>query len=127
MKTFNPYQKLLLSAEYLLDINPLKKYELLFDNLNPSPIETSFVSNGRPPIPKSSLLKALIYKNLKPFPTLYDLAVDLIDNPSISIKCGLPPASNPQVHVERLSSFLKDTPNQSLQIIRKNLVRELIL
>ena len=75
MKTFNPYQKLLLSAEYLLDINPLKKYELLFDNLNPSPIETSFVSNGRPPIPKSSLLKALIYKNLKPFPTLYDLAV----------------------------------------------------
>ena len=39
MSTFNPQQRLLLSAEYLLDINPLKKYELLFDNLDCSPLK----------------------------------------------------------------------------------------
>jgi hypothetical protein len=39
MTTFNPQQKILFSAEYLLDIHPLKKYELLFDNLNCSPSE----------------------------------------------------------------------------------------
>ena len=51
MSTFNPQQRLLLSAEYLLDINPLKKYELLFDNLDYSPLKghTHHVK-GRPPL-----------------------------------------------------------------------------
>jgi hypothetical protein len=72
MITFNPQQKILFSAEYLLDVNPLKKYELLFDYLNGSPIEKP-LSEGRPPISKSGLLRSLIYKNLKlcpPFMTL---------------------------------------------------------
>lgn len=34
MKSFNPEQKLMLSAEHLFDINPLKKYQILFSNLN---------------------------------------------------------------------------------------------
>jgi len=126
MKNLDYKQKLIFSAENLFDINPLRKYELLFDNLDTSPLESLSRSEGRPSISKSALLRVLIYKNLKPFPTLYDLAVDLIDNPSICIKCGLPQSNNPQTHVERLSSFLKNTPNQILQTIRKNLVRELI-
>lgn len=125
MSTFNPQQKVLLSAEYLMDINPLKKYELLFDNLNCHPIEKP-VSMGRPPVSKSGLLRALIYKNLKPLPTLYDLAVELVDNPSISFKCGLNPTKNHLPLVERLSSFLRDTSNDSLQQIRISLLKELI-
>jgi len=125
MSTFNPQQKILFSAEYLLDLNPLRKYELLFDYLNCSPIEKP-LSEGRPPVSKSGLLRTLIYKNLKPLPTLYDLAVDLVDNPGLSLKCGLTPSQHPSPLVERLSSFLRDTPNDSLQLIRKSLVRELI-
>jgi len=127
MKTFNPRQRLLLSAEYLLDINPLKKYQILFNNLDCFPLESPNLSRGgRPPVSKSALLRALIYKNLKPLPTLYDLAVDLIDNPSICLKCGLQPSSNPHALKERFSHFLKDTPNQSLQLIKSSLVSELI-
>jgi hypothetical protein len=125
MTTFNPQQKILFSAEYLLDIHPLKKYELLFDNLNSSPLEKP-LSEGRPPVSKSGLLRALVYKNLKPLPTLYDLAVELVDNPALSLKFGLNPPQHPSPLVERLSSFLRDTTNDSLQQIRKSLVRELI-
>lgn len=92
MSTFNPQQRLLLSAEYLLDINPLKKYELLFDNLDCSPLKDP-PPYQRKAVPKPGLLRALVYKNLKPLPTLYDLAVDLVDNPSIVLKCNLAPPS----------------------------------
>lgn len=127
MPNINPNQRLLLSAEYLLDVNPLKKYEILFSNLNCTPIEslTSY-RTGRIPTSQSGLLKALIYKNLKPIPHLYDLAVDVIDNPSLAIKCGLPFYSDPHALQERFSSFLRDTPNEILQMIRKNLVKQLI-
>jgi len=118
----DPQQKILLSAEYLLDINPLKKYELLFDNLECSPLKTTLCREGRPPVPKTALLKALIYKNLKPLPTLFDLAVDLIDNPSAALKCGLNPSSTPNALKERFSSFLKDTPNNLLQSLKNSLV-----
>jgi hypothetical protein len=59
-------------------------------------------------------------------PTLYDLAVELVDNPALSLKFGLDPPQHPSPLVERLSSFLRDTTNDSLQQIRKSLVRELI-
>lgn len=127
MKSFNPDQKLLLSAENLFDINPLKKYQILFSNLDSSPLENANHHRpGRPPVSKPALLKALIYKNLKPLPTLYDLSVDLIDNPSIALKCGLETGTNPNTIKERLSSFLRNTPNHSLQQIKQSLVSELI-
>jgi transposase len=126
MKSFNPNQKLLFSAEHLFDINPLKKYQILFSNLNTSPLESNNLGPGRPHVSKAALLKALIYKNLKPLPTLYDLAVDLIDNPSIAFKCGIEPGANPNTIKERLSSFLRDTPNSILQQIQQYLVLELI-
>lgn len=98
MKSFNPDQQMLFSAEHLFDINPLKKYQVLFSNLDSSPLENNNQhSAGRPPVSKSALLKTLIYKNLKPLPTLYDLSVDLIDNPSIALKCGLETGTNPAV------------------------------
>lgn len=126
MKSFNPDQKLLLSAENLFDINPLKKYQILFSNLDPSPLENANqLGPGRPHVSKSALLKAFIYKNLKPFPTLYDLSVDLIDNPSIALKCGLETGKNPNTIKERLSSFLRITPNHLLQQIKQSLVSEL--
>ena len=123
---FNPKQKILLSPEYFFDINPLKKYEILFDNLNCSPLEIDSSKEGRPPVLKSALLKSLIYKNLKPLPTLFDLSVDLIDNPSLSTICGLNPSTNHYALKERLSSFLKDTPNYFLQSIKNSLVSKLI-
>lgn len=124
MNTFNPKQRLLLSPEYLFDVNPLEKYKLLFDNLDCSQLKINTM--GRPAIPKDGLLRALIYKNLQTLPTLYDLAVNLYNNPNLCLTCGLKPSSNYLALVERLSSFLKDTPNQTLQEIRKNLLLQLI-
>lgn len=120
-----PQQNLLFSPK-LDPPHPLRKYELLFENLNTLPLESSRASEGRRPIPKPAILKAFIYRNLKASTTLYSLAMDLIDNPGISTICGLPQTHNIQTIVERLSSFLKNTPNHLLQAIRKNIVLELI-
>jgi hypothetical protein len=117
-------QKIFLSAEYLFDINPLEKYQILFDHLNTSALNEHHQGPGRHPVPKPALLRALIYKNLKPLPTLSDLVLDLGDNPSITLKCGLDPSHIPPV--ERFSSFLRDTDNTLLQTTRNSLVKELI-
>lgn len=127
MKSFNPSQKLFFPPEYLFDIHSHKKYQILFSNLNSLPFESLNHSGpGRPSVSKSALLKTLIYKNLKTLPTLYDLSVDLIDNPSLALQCGLITGPNPNTIKERLSSFLKNTPNQVLQNIKNSLVFELI-
>jgi hypothetical protein len=124
MPRINRHQKLFLSAEYLFDINPLNKYQILFDHLDASAINIQPQGPGRHPVPKSALLRALIYKNLKPLPTLSDLVLELADNPSITLKCGLDPSRVPPV--ERFSSFLRDTNNLILQTVRNSLVKELI-
>jgi transposase len=124
MSAVNRSQKLLLSAEYLFDINPLKKYQILFDNLNASALNEKPKQPGRHPVSKPALLRALIYKCLKPLPTLSDLVLELTDNPSITLKCGLAPSCVPPV--ERFSSFLSDTDNTILQKVRNSLVKELI-
>jgi transposase len=120
-----PQQNLLFSPKLKLP-HPLRKYELLFENLNTLPLESSDASEGRRPISKPAILKSFIYRNLKAFTTLYSLAMDLIDNQGISTICGLPQTHNIQTLVERLSSFLKNTPNHLLQEIRKNIILELI-
>jgi len=57
-------QKLLFSLENLFDINPLKNYELLFDNLNTSSLNPKpRPQGGRSPYNPANLLRALIYKN----------------------------------------------------------------
>lgn len=103
-----------LSKEYI------KKFELLFSLLKfpkerPRP-------RRRPPHPKYALLNALIYKNLRSIPTLLELSYEIKNYPQVAQICGF--SSFPSI--ERFSSFLKDTPNQILQAIRENLVKELI-
>ena len=124
MSAVNRSQKLLLSAEFLFDINPLKKYQVLFDHLDASVLGDRSQGPGRNPVSKPALLRALIYKCLKPLPTLSDLVLELADNPSIALKCGLDPSCVPPV--ERFSSFLRDTDNAIFQKVRNSLVKELI-
>ena len=127
MKSFNPSQKLLLPPEQIFNIHPHEKYQILFSNLDSSPLENrNSHRSGRPPISKSALLETLIYKNLKALPTLYDLAVDLIDNPHLALQCGLQTGANPNTVKQRLSSFLRSTPNTPLQKIKNALISELI-
>ncbi len=125
MAQINRNQKIFLSAEYLFDINPLEKYQILFDHLDTSALNEHHQGPGRHQVPKTALLRALIYKNLKPLPTLSDLVLELGYNPSITLKCGLNPSRIPPV--ERFSSFLRDTNNSILQAIRNSLVKELII
>jgi len=127
MTPYNPKQRYLIAPEAVFGLNPLRKYELLFETLEPC-CARCFPSKtrGRPPVSKEALLNALIYKNLKQLPTLFDLASALIDHPRFAATCGLPPNRSLWSLEERLSSFLEDIPNSVLQIIRVNLVKHLI-
>jgi len=127
MTPYNPKQQYLISPEDLFGLNPLRKYELLFETLEPC-LAGCFPSKirERPSVSKEALLNALIYKNLKQLPTLFDLASTLIDNPRWATTCGLPPNKGLYSLQERLSSFLEDIPNSFIQIIRVNLINELI-
>lgn len=119
-------QKLLFSLEHLFDINPLKSYELLFDNLDASCLEPKTKSQGgRSPYHPNCLLRTLIYKNLRSLNTLSDLVDDIRNNPSIALKCGFDILKSLPT-VERFSKFLSDTPNKLLQNIRINLIFKLI-
>lgn len=109
---------LLLTKE--LSKNYIKKFELLFSLLK-LPKEP-FKAKRRPPHPKYALLNALIYKNLRSVPTLLELTSEIKNYPQIAQICGF--RSFPSI--ERFSAFLKDTPNQILQSVRENLVKELI-
>lgn len=104
----------------------LKKYDLLFSLLDCSPIENeAHPQGGRPAVSRPSLLKALVYKNLKTLPNISDLVTDLSENPPLAQKCGFD-LLKPIPPVERFSSFLRDTPNQEFQAIRLKLVWELV-
>jgi len=117
-------QKLLFTPEEL-NAHSLKKYDLLFSNINTAPLDQSNYHRGRPPFPRSALLRALIYKNIRCLPSLTELFIELNEHPTLSATCGLDP-SKPIPSVERFSSFLHDTPNSSLQNIRIDLVKQLI-
>jgi hypothetical protein len=117
-------QSLLLSLESLLDIRPLENFKILFFNLESSHLDTNPYT-GRKPFSRQSLLRALIFKNLKGLPTLTELANELRDNPSAAIRCGFN-ILKPLPSVERFSSFLKNIPHKELQKIRIQLVHRLI-
>lgn len=127
MNLWHPKQNFLICPEQIYDLQPLRKYELVFETLEPS-LAGCFQSKkqGRPPTSKHALLNALVYKNLKQLPTLFDLASTLVDNPRLAITCGLRPVKNLYSIEERLSSFLRNTPNSILQNIRTTLVDHLI-
>jgi hypothetical protein len=127
MTPYNFKQQYLISPEAVFGLNPLRKYELLFETLEPC-CAGCFPSKprGRRPLAREALLNALIYKNVKQLPTLFDLASTLIDNPRLAATCGLPPNKSLWSLEERLSAFLEDIPNRALQTIRVNLVKHLI-
>lgn len=109
---------LLLTKE--LSKSYIQKFELLFSLL--SLPYNHFGPKRRPPHPKYALLNALIYKNLRSIPTLSELTSEIKNYPQVAQVCGF--SSFPSI--ERFSSFLRDTPNQVLQVARESLVKELI-
>jgi hypothetical protein len=127
MTPYNFKQQYLISPEAVFGLNPLRKYELLFETLEPC-LVGCFPSKtrGRQPLSRQALLNALIYKNVKQLPTLFDLASTLIDHPRLAATCGLQPNRSLWSLEEGLSSFLEDIPNGVLQTIRINLVKYLI-
>lgn len=117
-------QSLLLSLESFLDVNPLENFKILFSYLDASHLD-SYPSTGRKPFSRQSLLRAMIFKNLKGIPTLTELVTELKDNPSAAIRCGFN-ILKPLPSVERFSSFLKNTHNKEFQNIRLLLLHKLI-
>lgn len=103
----------------------LEKYDLLLSNINFSPLKHNYCCKGRNPFPKDTLLSSLIYKNIRCIPTLSDIVRELNEHPNLAFKLGLLPSKSVPP-VERFSSFLRDTPNEILQSVRKDLVRKLI-
>jgi len=118
------HQSLLLSLESILDVNPLENFKTLFNSLDASHLD-SHPSTGRKPFPRESLLRAIIFKNLKGIPTLTELVTELKDNPSAAIRCGFN-ILKPLPSVERFSFFLKNTHNKELKKIRHHLLHNLI-
>jgi hypothetical protein len=105
------------------DVPPLFQYEKLFSHLSiPWKIQTK---RGRPPWPKASLFRALIYKNLRSLPALSDLSFELGNNPSMAKILGFNPLKIPPAK-ERFSHFLRTTPNSQLQEVRIFLIQKLI-
>jgi hypothetical protein len=114
------YQRRLISSE---SIPPRARYDRLFENLPAIPEKESHW--GRPSISEQSLLKALIYRNLRGIRNLVELEFELANNPSIAEPLGLDPLKNTPSD-ERFSHYIRSTPNQNFQRVRKALVQELI-
>jgi len=114
------YQRCLMPPE---SIPPRVKYEKLFENLSEIPKKGS--QRGRPPISKDSLLKGLIYRNLRGINKLVQLEFELLNNPSMTEPLGLDPLKQPPSD-ERFSEFLRSNPNGYFQAVKKLLVQELI-
>jgi hypothetical protein len=117
-------QKLLFSVESILDIHPLQNFKILFANLKADHLDPQYLT-GRKPFSRQSLLKAIIFKNLNGLPTLSDLTIALKNNPSAAIRCGFN-ILKPLPSVERYSEFLRDKDHAALQLIRIQLIHELI-
>lgn len=114
------YQKCLFPPE---SIPPRVKYEKLFENL--PEISTKKPQRGRPSFSKESLLKGLIYRNLRGIGKLVELEFELLNNPSMAEPLGLDSLKRPPSD-ERFSDFLRSNPNGYFQAVRKFLVQELI-
>lgn len=97
----------------------LRKLELIFSCLN---IPEKAYFTGRPPYPISAMVNALVFKNLRGLLNLAEIARELNCYPALSQVCGF--SSFPTK--ERFSHFLKYTPNELLQNIKENLIKELI-
>ncbi|MGB8951768.1 MAG: transposase [Candidatus Aminicenantales bacterium] len=105
------------------NLAPKVYYEKIFEYL-PSLAE-SHHSKGRPSFSKNSLLRALVYKNLRGLPSLTELAFELRNNLLMAETLGFPAWETPP-SIERFSQFLRSTSNEDLQALRRSLVHYLI-
>jgi len=71
------------------DLPPKIRYEKVF-SLLPSLSSHANKKRGRPAFSKNSLLRALIYKNLRGLPSLSELAFELKNNPVMAEVIGFP-------------------------------------
>lgn len=117
-------QSFFFSIESLLDIHPLENFRVLFNSLNDRHLNKKYTT-GRKPFNRQAILRSFIFKNLKSIPTLTELFYTLRDNPSAAIRCGFD-ITKPIPSIERFSDFLINTINSDLQVIRINLVKELV-
>lgn len=117
-------QKLLFSIEHILDLSPLKQYEILFKELDLS-LLTDNSTSGRPAFDKRAILRAFIHRNLRGIHNLSELESEIKDNLSIAYKCGFDITKPLPAH-DSYSRFLRDTSNHILQQIRIKLIKELI-
>lgn len=99
-------------------------YELLFEPL-PSLALFKESDRGRPSFCRDALLKSFVYKALRRLKTLTDLAFELRNNPRICQAVGLDLYKDPP-SIERFSQFLRETPPETLQDIRIQLVKTLL-
>jgi len=113
------YQKNLLYTQNL-SINYVKKLEYLFSLI--SYPNTQKPVKRRPPHPKHAILNALIFKNLRSVYSLLDLSRELKNYPQLAQVCGFKSFPSHQ----RFSDYLKTTPNEKLQYVRLNLLKQLI-
>lgn len=103
---------------------PLARWDRLFQYM--PPLRTAQESRrGRRRIPRQALLNSHIYRALRGIPRLVDLAFELGNNPSINAALGFDPLKAPP-SVERLSRFLRDTPNERLSEVHHRLGERLI-
>ena len=117
------YQPALFDTGDIFD-KPLRRYELFFSVLDLSLLEKSS-DVGRKPISRSSLVRALIFKNLRSIASLSDLSSELYERPRLASILGFEPGERP-VPTERFSSYLKSADNTLLQKVRVSLVKKLI-
>ncbi len=92
------YQKILFDPEDIFR-QPLKKYELFYSLLDLYCLESPRYV-GRKPISRAALTRVLIFKNLRSLKTLSDLAIELYEQPDLSLILGFGPRAKP-VPVER--------------------------
>jgi len=125
MKKFNPSQKILFPVKNVFNVkDPLAKYEILFSFLNLSAFKNLYASTGRPRVSYESILKALIFKNLRGLSSLSDLVRELSDNPELVFLLGFNPEK--PLYVELFSAFLKNLPHHCLKEIKTCLIIKLI-
>lgn len=119
-------EEAMVSQPYLIapeSLPPRIRYERLFEVL-PQLVWEHTNGPGRHPLSRHALLRAMVYKSLRRLRSLSDLTFDLSTNPALSAAVGFGPEGR-LPSVERLSAFMRDTPNEQLQTVREQLVAAL--
>lgn len=108
--------------QQLLFPTNLKHYEIIFDQLDLSPISEPHQTTGRPAFSLKGICRLFIYKNLRTITTLTELDTEVHNNPAIAYICGLQSIPSRR----RYEDFLHNMPNQILQEVRRKQIRTMV-